>query len=74
MENTMISQRIRHYRRMAKMSQEELLSVKGSAELAFRAGQKVKIVDGDEDNFKITTPADLERFKQIVAGRMSEER
>ncbi len=24
MENTMISQRIRHYRRMAKMSQEEL--------------------------------------------------
>ena len=57
-----------------KMSQEELLSVEGSAELAFRAGQKVKIVDGDEDNFKITTPADLERFKQIVAGRMSEER
>ena len=24
MENTMISQRIRHYRRMAKLSQEEL--------------------------------------------------
>ena len=56
-----------------KMSREELLSVKGSAELSFRAGQKVKIVDGDEDNFKITTPPDLARFKQIVAGRIPGE-
>ena len=47
----------------------------GEFELAFKEhGAVVYVVDGDEDNFKITTPADLERFKQIVAGRMSEER
>lgn len=49
-----------------RMTCEELLGIKGSAELAFRAGQRVKITEGDEDNFKITTPADLARFKRIV--------
>jgi len=49
-----------------KMSREELLKINGSTELAFKAGQRIKIVDGDEMNFKITTPEDLNRFKQIV--------
>lgn len=56
-----------------KMPRDELLRINGSAELAFKSGQKVKIVDGDEDNFKITTPPDLARFKQIVAGRIPGE-
>lgn len=56
-----------------KLTRDELIGIKGSAELAFRAGQRVKIVDGDEDNFKITTPPDLARFKQIVAGRIPGE-
>lgn len=50
------------------MPREELLKINGSTELAFKAGQNVKIVDGDEDNFKITTPEDLVRFKQVVNG------
>lgn len=50
------------------MPREELLKINGSTELAFKAGQNVKIVDGDEDNFKITTPEDLLRFKQVVNG------
>jgi len=49
------------------MPREELLKINGSTELAFKAGQRIKIVEGDEMNFKITTPDDLERFKQIIA-------
>lgn len=45
---------------------EELYKINGSTEIAFKAGQKVKVIDGDEANFKITTPEDLVRFKQIV--------
>lgn len=50
------------------MSREELLNINGSTEMAFKAGQRVKIVDGDEGNFKITSPKDLVRFKQIING------
>jgi len=49
------------------MLREELLKINGSTELAFKAGQRIKIVEGDEMNFKITTPDDLERFIQIIA-------
>lgn len=49
-----------------KISREEILKINGSTEIAFKAGQKVKIIDGDETNFKITTPDDLNRFKQIL--------
>jgi len=48
------------------MSEEELLKINGSTEIAFKADQRIKIVSGDEINFKITTPEDLVRFKQIV--------
>lgn len=50
------------------MSRDELLKINGSTELAFKAGEKVKIIEGDEGNFKITTPEDLLRFKQIIQG------
>ncbi len=50
------------------MSKDELLKINGSTELAFKAGKKVKIIKGDEGNFKITTPEDLLRFKQIIQG------
>lgn len=48
------------------MPKAELLKINGSTELAFKAGLRVKIVPGDEGNFKITTPEDLVRFKQLV--------
>lgn len=48
------------------MPREDLLKINGSTEIAFKAGQKIKIIDGEEINFKITTPEDLVRFKQIV--------
>lgn len=51
-----------------EMPREELLKINGSTEMAFKAGKSIKIVDGDERNFKITTPEDLNRFKLIVEG------
>ena len=47
---------------------EKILSIKGSTEPAFMAGMDVAVIDGDENNFKITTKQDLERYIQIKSG------
>ena len=41
---------------------EKIMSIKGSTEPAFMAGMDVAVIDGDENNFKITTKEDLERY------------
>lgn len=45
---------------------EKILAINGSTEPAIMAGMYVAMIDGDERNFKITTRADLERFKEII--------
>ena len=50
-----------------KMSKEELLKINGSTEIAYKGGMKVKLIKGEEKNFKITTPEDLSNFKSIMA-------
>lgn len=47
---------------------EKILSIKGSTEPAFMAGMDVAVIDGDENNFKITTKQDLVRYIQIKSG------
>ena len=47
---------------------EKRLSIKGSTEPAFMAGMDVAVIDGDENNFKITTKQDLVRYIQIKSG------
>jgi len=44
----------------------ELLRINGSTELAFKAGWRVKIIKGEERNFKVTTPEDIQRMNQIL--------
>lgn len=46
------------------LSEEDMLLIHGSTEPAVKAGMKIALVPGDEGNFKITTPEDLERFSQ----------
>lgn len=48
------------------LSDEELGLVRGSSEIAYRHGMKIKLVKGEEANFKITTKEDLEKFKLLV--------
>lgn len=45
---------------------DKILDINGSAEPAIIAGMDIVMVDGDENNFKITTKADLDRFIEIV--------
>lgn len=40
-------------------------------EVARRAGLSVQVVEGEEDNFKITRPRDLARAEQVLAHRRS---
>lgn len=48
------------------MTEEKLSLVKGSSEIAFRNNLRIKMIKGDEHNYKITTMVDLEKFKSEV--------
>lgn len=52
-----------------QMPREELLKINGSTEIAYKGGLKVKLIKGDELNFKITTPEDLSNFESIISNR-----
>ena len=45
---------------------EKILAINGSTEPAIIAGMDIAMIDGDEKNFKITTKADLEKFKEYM--------
>jgi 2-C-methyl-D-erythritol 4-phosphate cytidylyltransferase len=43
-----------------------LMKIVGSTELAYKAGMKCEMTEGDPMNFKITTPDDLQLFQSII--------
>ena len=47
---------------------DDILLINGSTEPAVMAGLDIVMIPGEEDNFKITTWADLERFRKIMEG------
>lgn len=47
---------------------DKILEINGSTEPAVLGGLNVAVIPGDEGNFKITTPADLERFCNMILG------
>lgn len=48
------------------VSDDEIASTVGSSEIAYRHGMKIRLVEGSERNFKITTVEDLETFETII--------
>lgn len=56
----------KYYRANQRLLPDKILQVNGSTEPAVMAGMKVRIISGIESNYKITTPDDLERFRQSV--------
>ena len=48
-------------------TEEQISSIRGSAELAYRAGLQVKLISGTEANFKITTTEDLRAFELLIS-------
>lgn len=59
----------KYYQVNENLSPEELLSVNGSTEPAVAAGMDIVMIPGEEANFKVTTPADLERFQSMASDR-----
>lgn len=49
-----------------KLLPDKILKVNGSTEPAIMAGMDIAMIPGDENNFKITTQADLLRFKKYI--------
>lgn len=56
----------RYYEANRKLLPERILSINGSTEPAILDGMDIVMIPGDEGNFKITTGADLKRFRKIV--------
>ncbi len=56
----------KYYRANEALLPDRILQINGSTEPAILAGMNIATVPGDERNFKITTQADLERFRQWV--------
>ncbi len=50
----------------SQFTEDELTAIRGCSELAFRAGMRVKLIDGIEQNFKITTKEDLQAFTLLA--------
>lgn len=48
------------------LTSDEMQRIHGSSEPAVMAHMKMAMIDGDEDNFKITTKADMRRFCELV--------
>ena len=56
----------KYYRANKRLLPDKILQINGSTEPALLAGMEIVTVPGDERNFKITTQADLERFRRLV--------
>ena len=51
------------------MSHDDILKINGSTEIAYKGGLQIKLIRGDEMNFKITTPEDLSNFDSIIRAK-----
>lgn len=56
----------RYYEANRVLLPDKILEINGSTEPAVMAGMDIAMISGDERNFKITTVADLEHFREIV--------
>lgn len=56
----------KYYQANRALPPERLAAINGSTEPAVMAGMDIALIPGDENNFKITTQRDLERFRGMV--------
>ena len=56
----------KYYEANLKLLPDKILNINVSSEVAILAGMNIAMIEGDENNFKITTQADLDRFKEMV--------
>ena len=56
----------KYYEANERLFPQKILQVNGSTEPAILAGMDIAMIPGDEGNYKITTKADLERFRECI--------
>lgn len=56
----------KYYEANRRLLPDGIFQMNGSTEPAIMAGMDIAMIPGDERNFKITTAADLEHFREIV--------
>ena len=56
----------RYHKANMDLIPEKILAVNGASEPAILAGMDIAMIPGDEGNFKVTTDADLARFREIT--------
>lgn len=56
----------KYYEANKRLLPSQILQINGSTEPAIMAGMNIAMIPGDENNFKITTKADLDRFARIM--------
>ena len=59
----------KYYQANMALMPGKLAAINGSAEPAVLAGMDIAMIAGDENNYKITTPQDLERFRSAAGCR-----
>lgn len=57
----------KYYKSNTDLLPDRIFEINGSTEPAIMSGMNIAMFPGDENNFKITTKADLERFKNIIS-------
>ena len=56
----------KYYQANIALTPDDIMKINGSTEPAILAGMDIAMIAGDENNFKITTQADLDRFRNII--------
>lgn len=59
----------KYYEANRHLLPDEIMNINGSTEPAIMAGMDIAMIPGDENNFKVTTQADLVRFRELIEGR-----
>lgn len=56
----------KYYEINKELSHKELNDIKGSTEIAFKNNLNISLIEGDPQNYKLTTPTDLKRFENDI--------
>lgn len=58
-----------YYEANVRLLSEQILTIHGSTEPAILAGMDILVIPGEEENWKVTTEADLRRFQEQIERR-----
>ena len=63
----------KYYEANKQLLPDKILQINGSTEPAILKGMDIAMIPGDENNFKITTKPDLEKFERILRDQVQGE-